>query len=238
MRSIREVYVSAKRLPRFFLAGAGLALLVGCGGSAYFFNPAFINTVEGGIFPVTPGPEAPFVLVRVVNQTDQIVEFVITAQRKVFVEDDNGIIQEDENGVRITRPELQTVSLTTTPGGLSAQLGTLFECTQTSISLIGLGENLLPTDAAVFVGGGGVGGETGFGVPAANLNPLSLEVGNFNCGDTIIYQAFQSSGVTGGVALQSFLLPGSEQPSDFPENSNTFVNYWEFLQTQVREDEP
>jgi hypothetical protein len=73
-------------------------------------------------------------------------------------------------------------------------------------------------------------------VPAGDLNPLLLEVGNFNCGDTIIFRAFVSTGAVGGVALQSFLLPGSEQPSIF-RGPNTFVNLEQFLESQVREDE-
>ena len=105
------------------------------------------------------------------------------------------------------------------------------------MTLVGLGENLLPTDAAVFVGGGGVGGAEGFGVPAGDLYPLQLAVGNFNCGDTIIYQAFRTTGIAGGVALQSFLLPGSEQPSSFTGPS-TFVNYEEYRESQIRSIEP
>ncbi len=82
-----------------------------------------------------------------------------------------------------------------------------------------------------------MGGAAGFGVSAANLNPLQLFAGNFNCGDTIIFRAFRSTGLAGGVSLQSFLLPGSEQPSVFGGPS-TFLNYAELLESQVREEEP
>ena len=220
------------------LCGA-LALLIlaaACGSDVRVFNPAFINTLSGGEVPVTPGPGAAFVLVRVVNETNQVVEFIVTIEREVLVVDEQGDFQQDDQGDFITRPERETVRLTTDATGLATELGVLFPCGESPVTAVGLGENLLPTDAAIFVGGEGAGGATGFGVSAGNLNPLLLDVGNFNCGDTVIFRAFVSSGVAGGVALQSFLLPGSEQPSIF-NGPDTFVNLEQFLESQVREDE-
>ena len=185
---------------------------------------------------MTPGPGAAFVLVRVVNETNQVVEFIVTIEREVLVVDEQGDFQQDDQGDFITRPERETVRLTTDATGLATELGVLFPCGESPVTAVGLGENLLPTDAAIFVGGEGAGGATGFGVSAGNLNPLLLDVGNFNCGDTVIFRAFVSSGVAGGVALQSFLLPGSEQPSIF-NGPDTFVNLEQFLESQVREDE-
>lgn len=216
------------------LSGATL-LAAGCGTAV--FNPAFVNMLFGGEVPVTPGPGAALVLVRCVNETDEAVEFIVTIQRSVLVVDENGNFQVDETGNFITRPERETVRLTTFPVGQARELGVLFPCGQSPVTHVGLGENLLPTDAAVFVGGQGVGGAAGFGVPAGDLNPLQLAVGNFNCGDTIIFRAFRAIGVAGGTALQAFLLPGSEQPSIF-HGPDTFVNMEEFLESQIREDEP
>ncbi len=208
----------------------------GCG-NAGILNPALINTFVGGVVPLTPGPTAAFVFVRCVNETDQPVEFIVTIQRNVLVTDDEGNFEVDELGQFVTRPERETVRLTTLPNGQARELGVLFACGESPVTHVGLGENLLPTDAAVFVGGLGVAGAEGFGVPADDLNPLQLFEGNFNCGDTIIFRAFRSTGLAGGVSLQSFLLPGSEQPSVF-SGPSTFVNYAALLESQVREEEP
>lgn len=217
-----------------FAAGVLVALGIGCGG---LFNPAFVNTISGGQFPITPGPGADFVMVRGVNETGQNVEFIVTIERDELVLDDDGNAQVDEGGNFITRSIRETVSLQTGPLGSAAESGTLFPCDVSPVTIVGLGEELLPTDAAIFVGGGGAGGQAGFGVTASNLNPLTLEAENFGCGDTIVFRAFQSVGVPGGIAIQAFLLDGTTQPSVFA-GPNTFVNYQAFLESQMREDEP
>jgi hypothetical protein len=218
------------------LGAAFLVLTGACSGGATFLNPAFLNTIAGGQVPVTPGPSAAFVLVRVLNETDQLVEFIVTIEREVLVVDENGNFQVDDDGNFVTRPQRRTVQLTTNPAGLATDVGVLFPCGESPVTIVGLGEDLLPTDAAVFVGGEGAGGASGFGVPAGNLNPLRLDVGNFNCGDTVIFQAFTSTGVAGGIGLQAFLLPGAEQPSVF-SGPNTFLNLEEFVQAQTQEEE-
>ena len=214
-----------------------VSLASGCGAGIAVFNPAFVNTVAGGVVPVTPGPGAAFVLVRCLNETTQVIEFIVTVETEELVTDDEGNFQLDENDQFNTRPERQTVRLTATPNTNARDVGTLFACGESPVTVVGLGENLLPTDAAVFVGGQGTGGAAGFGVPAGNLNPLVLEVGNFNCGDTIIYQAFNSNSVAGGVALQSFLLPGSEQPSVFA-GPDTFVTVQTLLDASAADENP
>ncbi|MEK7755615.1 MAG: hypothetical protein AAB385_00175, partial [Planctomycetota bacterium] len=151
-------------------------------GVVSFFNPAFINTLSGGQVPLTPGPGAAFVLVRAVNVTNQVVEFIVTIERDVLVVDDDGNFQQDDLGNFITRPERETVRLITNPTGQATELGVLFPCGESPVTAVGLGEDLLPTDAAIFVGGEGTGGASGFGGPAGNLNPLQLAIGNFNCG--------------------------------------------------------
>jgi len=226
--------------PRRLLAGflvllGGLIQWAGCG--AGIFNPAFLNTVAGGQFPVTPGPGADFVMVRALNETGQNVEFIVTIERDELVLDEEGNFQVDDQGNFVTRTARETVRLQTGLAGNASELGVLFPCDVSPVTLVGLGEELLPSDAAVFVDGDGPGGAPGFGVTAANLNPLSLDAENFSCGDTITFRAFQSIGVPGGIALQSFLLPGESQPSIFT-GPNTFVNYQTFLESQVREDDP
>ncbi len=221
-----------------FVVIASMSAVVSAGGCglAGVFNPAFVNTVSGGVVPVTPGPGANFVLVRVVNATNQTLEFIVTIEREVFVLDANGNPQRDQDGFFITSTDRETVRLNTSGTGNATEMGILFPCDVSPVTKVGLGEDLLPTDAAVFVGGSGAAGATGFGVPAGNLNPLDLFTGNFNCGDTVVFRAFVQTGTAGGIGLQSFLLPGFEQPSVF-SGPNTFVNYERFLQTQVQEDQ-
>ncbi len=229
-----QISRDSKRL----LAMTAVSMLVagGCGGVG-LFNPAFVNTTVGGEFPVTPGPGAAFVLVRALNETGQIVEFIITVERQRLVLDDDGNFQIDEDNNFITRPERETVRLLTGATGQATEMGVLFDCGVEPVTFVGLGENLLPTDAVLFIGGGGAGAATGIGVAAGDLNPLSLAASNFNCGDTIIFRAFRSTGTPGGVRVETFLQPGSEQPSIF-SGPDTFVNLETFLEAQVREDEP
>jgi len=205
---------------------ACIFLGLGCGTTV--FNPAFINTVAGGQFPVTPGPSAAFVLVRTLNQTGSVVEFFVSIEREELVVDDNGDFVLDVQGNFVTQPVRETVRVLTGATGLSRDMGVLFPCGVSPVTLVGLGENLLPTDTHLAIGGAGAGGATGAGVTVENLNPLSLAASNFNCGDTIIYRAFRSSGTPGGVLVETFLLPGSEQPFDF-NGSSTFVELQDLL---------
>ncbi|MGB2986354.1 MAG: hypothetical protein WBE26_10770 [Phycisphaerae bacterium] len=228
-------------------ARIGLAMLLslglpatGCGLSAGIFNPAFINTLVGGQVPVTPGPGAAFILVRCINETGEAARFILTIQRDELTLNDDGTYRIDpDTGEFITVSVRERYEPQTTADGLGREIGMLFPCGESPVTHIGLGKNLLPTDTAVFVGGEGVGGAAGFGVAAGNLYPLQFDEagGNFNCGDTVIFRAFRSSGVAGGVGLQSFLLPGSQQPSIFTGPS-TFVNLEELIESQIREEEP
>ena len=224
------------KLGALSLAAAGL-MITSCGAGAAFLNPAFVNQTSGGIVPLTPGPLAAFVMVRCVNETGQLVEFIVTIEREVLVRDDDGNFQVDENNEFVTRPERQTVNLVTQPTGTASELSVLFSCNNSPVNVVGLGEDLSPDDVAVFVGGAGAGGAAGFGVGANRVNPLSREAGNFDCGDTIIFQAFQNTAVAGGVDLRSFLLAGSEQPSEFAGPS-TFENFERILEDQLSDDDP
>jgi len=220
-----------KSIASSLIPALGVLLITGCGSNVTLFNSAFLQTFVGGQVPVTPGPPAAFVLVRGVNSTNQNVEFIVTIEKDALVLNADGTYAQDANGNYVTQTERKTVSLLTAPNGLGSDLGTVFDCSLEPVTVVGLGANLLPTDAAIFVGGGGAGTSTGFGVTAPNLNPLRLAIGNFNCGDTIIYQAYNATGVSGGVKVQAFLLPGSEQPSSFTGPS-TFVNLRNYIDSQ------
>ena len=128
--------------------------------------------------------------------------------------------------------------LNTQPNAPANDLGVLFSCVESPINLIGLGENLLPDDAAVFIGGAGAGLVPGGGIRVGDLAPLSrlTDPSNFVCGDTVIFRAIVNTRATGSVQLESFLLPGYEQPDEFA-GPNTFVNYQNFIEAQQREDE-
>lgn len=222
-------------------AGGGLAvvlvgLLVWAGCGAGIFNPAFLNTFVGGQFPVTPGPVADFIMVRGLNQTGLSVEFIVTIEREELILDEFGNPIVNDQNEFVTQSARETVELLTGETGTATDLGVLFPCDRSPVTVVGLGENLLPTDSAAFVGGAGAGGAAGFGVSASGLNPLTLEAGNFACGDTIIFQAFTSVGQPGGVALRAFRLPGNQQPSIF-SGPDTFVNYQNLLQSQIPEED-
>ncbi len=229
-----------------FLSTGMIALVlgvIGCSSNATIFNPAFTNFLSGGVYPLTPGPGADFVFVRVVNETNDVLTFFVTIERTEFVLDDDGFIQTDEQGNFVTQDVFEHIELVTESLGRASEMGTLFSCATSPVIRVGLGANLLPGDPAVFVTpvaeynpDNPLGMQPGFGVTAENLNALSLAAGNFSCGDTIIFRAFYSSGMPGGVKIESFLLPGSEQPSVF-SGRDTFAGFQRFLETQVREDE-
>lgn len=209
----------------------------GCGAGAGIFNPAFLNTFVGGQFPLTPGPEAAFVFVRVLNQTAENAEFVVTIEKAAIERDEEGNpLIDSATGTVITRPQRKTVRLQTFAEAPANEMGVLFSCKEEPINIVGLGENLLPTDSAMCLRGDGGVADPCFGVPAASVFPLKRSDGKFACGDTIIFRAIRSTGVTGGVLIQSFLLPGFEQPSDY-SGPNTFANLDAFLESQTRGDE-
>lgn len=226
------MHVDPLRRTFALLALCASLMLGGCG----LFESSFVNTFSGGVFPRTPGPNAAFVLVLGDNETDQTIEFIITIERNILDLDDDGAAQIDENGFLVTEPFRETVRLCTEPGGGARRLGTLFACGESPVTLVGLGENLLPTDRHVLVGGNCETSAPGSGVTVPTLNPLEISVGNFNCGDTVIFQALRNSSVAGGVSVRVLLQPGSEQPSVF-SGPNTFANLSAFLEAQRRDRE-
>lgn len=214
------------------------AAATGCGDNVTVFSSSFLNATRGGAVPLTPGPGAAFVLVRVVNESARSVEFVLTTERAVLVLDDAGFPVGSDPDNPVTRPERKTLLLFTEPNPPANEIGALFPCNETPVNIIGLGENLAPTDIAVFIGGAGAAGAAGFGVSAETIPPLSREAGHFDCGDTVIFRVVQSRGLVGGVLIESFVLAGAEQPIEFT-GPNTFVNLEALLESQgVIEEEP
>ena len=229
--------VGGRRLVALMVVAA-VAIPLGCGGNFSLLNPSFLNFVQGGQFPLTPGPNAAFVFVRVVNKTaDEPMSFVVTAEIARALRDENGVLQRDENGQVVTELVLETHRLQTFPRGNASEAGTLFSCSAGSqaVERVGLGENLLPTDRGVFLNAV-AGGVAGLGVQTG-VNALNRIDGNFRCGDTITFEAIDATGVPGNVKVRAFLLPASDQPSAF-SGLDTFRNYSEFLESQIREDEP
>lgn len=215
------------------LAAAVPAGLIGCGNpNALFFNDSFINYVSGGVVPITPGPNAAFVFVRVVNSTNRAVQFVVTAEITQASRDDDGNLQFDASGQLITEKVLKTVRLNTFPAANANEFGHVFSCSDVAVERVGLGEKLQATDQGLFVGFE-VAGQPGFGVPGG-INPLVRAEGNFECGDTIIFRAIESTGLPGGVKVQSFVLKGTQQPSSFIGPS-TFATLEAVIESQRRE---
>lgn len=214
------------------------SLVLGCGNPIAIFSPTFVNLTSGGVFPLTPGPGADFVLVRVLNETNTNAEFIVTVEREVFQRDEDGNVILDEFGNPLTFAVRESFRLQTSVGAPSNEIGVLLPCIESPVNLIGLGENLLPNDTAVFLGGIGGGFGGGSGVAVGDFQPLSRLVNppNFVCGDTVVFRAIVSTASVGTIKLESFLLPGFEQPDEFI-GPNTFVNYQSFLESQVSDDE-
>ena len=97
------------------LAGAlTLAVMAtGCGLEQGLLSPAFINAYSGGVFPLTPGPAAPFVFVRVVNETTQPVTFTVTIERAVLRLNPDGTPIVDDFGNPSTEHVTETRELQT-----------------------------------------------------------------------------------------------------------------------------
>jgi hypothetical protein len=198
------------RLPRVKPLGLGLlAVIVGCFDPALLLNPSFVNTFTGELFPFAPRPENGFVLVRVVNSTTENLTFIVTVERARMLSDETGTVNETD-----------TINAFTTTGNQANESGILFDCfADNPITRIGLGENLNnpDTEAGLLVGGFSDITE-GFGVPP-NINPLSSANGDFDCGDTVIYEAFESANAPGGFKVQAFVLDWETQPETAVRNT-------------------
>lgn len=208
----------------------------GCGVSV--FNPAFVNSQSGGVHPVTPGPGAAFVLVRVVNDTVLDASFVVSIERSVLVRNEDGTPAVDDFGNPFTEDKVETKELDTVSTPPGNENGHLFPCGDSPVNVVGLGDDLADLNStAVFLRVPGSGGLQGFGISAREVPPLSREAGNFNCGDTIIFHAFSSQNSVGGVGLRSLLLRGEEQPAEF-SGASTFETAQSVLETLIPENNP
>ncbi|NOS99553.1 MAG: hypothetical protein HOP29_02885 [Phycisphaerales bacterium] len=217
--------VSSRRRRAAGLLIIGTIVPLGCFDPA-IFNPGFVNTFQGGLFPLVPGEDVGLLLVRVVNSTDQTISFRVTIERPAVVVDVN-------TGASVTASE--TTELFTEPGNLSNEAGVLYECTPNNpITRLGLGDNLNQpsSEPGLFVG---VMGDLtqGFGVPP-NINPLRRDNGDFRCGDTVIFNAFSSANAPGGFKVQAFRLPQERQPEG--NLRDTFGVAAEFLRNRPTED--
>jgi hypothetical protein len=196
--------------------------LVGCSGTA-IFNPALINQQDGSIFPLAPQERNAFVLVRVNNSTNQAIEFRVTVEREVL----------DPDNPDLTNVEQQSFNLFTPPATRANDLGVLVNC---PIVRVGLGENLDQplTSAGMFVGAQAVG-VGGIGVPAG-VNPLDTRVGNFACGDTVIFQAVALPGSPGGVAALAYVLDADSQADEIT-GLDTFANARSFINDSLLDED-
>ena len=207
------------------LALASLVCL-GCGETGSLLNPSFANYALGGIYPVVPGASSGFVLARVINSTStptaENIRFVVTAERQIETTDDTG-----ETFVETI---YETVRLQTYPQSRANEVGVLFDC---PVTRVGLGENIdFPsTEPGLFIGA--VPGEAeGYGVPG-HANPLSAAAGNFQCGDTLIFEAISESGSVGNVRVTTYVLGIDAQPPqisgpDTFNNARTVIEEYRF----------
>jgi hypothetical protein len=188
----------------------------GCINAGALLNPSFLNYATGGVIPLTPGAESGFVLVRARNNTTDAIEFIVTVEREVEVIPDPGV-----DAPITTAIEQQTYRIITIPDNLANDVGILFDC---PVTRVGLGEDIdrPAEEPGLFIGTEEGGFIQGFGVPG-NVNPLDSRVGNFSCGDTVIFEASSSVGTVGNVSVASFVLPAENQPTDV-SGPDTFNN--------------
>ena len=118
------------RMPAL-IVGSTLLIGMGCNKNANLFSDSFRNLTSGNVVPLTPGEPSGLVLVRLINDTGDAIEFTVTAERSFRVIDDQG------NSVIETTVE--TVRLRTFPADSVNENGALFDC---PITRIGLGENI------------------------------------------------------------------------------------------------
>lgn len=222
---------------QLFLAAlaVGATAAGGCGENATFLNPAFVNYSQGGVIPLTPGAASSFVLVRLVNRTDSAIEFILTVEREAVADPLSDLGQVGDADEAEVRYEQETFRLSTFPGGLTNEVGILLQC---PLVRVGLGENLnFPTqDPGLYIGvddGGQI--VQGFGVPGG-VNPLDSRAGNFTCGDTLIFEVTEQTGVPGNVKVKTFVLQASTQPDTFT-GPDTFNNARTLLERQFGDDE-
>ena len=90
---------------------------VGCDPS--LLNPAFVNSIQGGLFPLVPQPDTNLLLVRVTNSTNDTIRFTVTIERSMPAA---------QGGSTGTVTQSESIDLFTQPGSQSNEAGVLFEC--------------------------------------------------------------------------------------------------------------
>ena len=60
-------------------------ILLSCSSEATLFNQSFISQIVGGIVPIAPGPDVGYVEVLVINNTNQSIEWVVTAETEQVI---------------------------------------------------------------------------------------------------------------------------------------------------------
>ena len=60
-------------------------ILLSCSSEATLFNQSFISQIVGGIVPIAPGPDVGYVEVLVINNTNQSIEWVVTAETEQII---------------------------------------------------------------------------------------------------------------------------------------------------------
>jgi len=212
--------------PGLIIAAAiASALSLACNPNARLFNDEFRNFTQGDVVPLAPGPDSGLVFVRLVNDTPNAIEFVVTAEKQLLVT--------DQDGNSVVQTSSETVRLLTVPAETANETGALFDC---PVTRIGLGQDIdrPSTDPGLFVlDPGAAQTDQGFGVPS-NLAPLDSRAGNFGCGDTIVIRAIIDQSAVGNIKVQSFLLPWTTQPTEFL-GPHTFNNVRIFLEEQTPE---
>ncbi|HUU82966.1 MAG TPA: hypothetical protein VM243_05615, partial [Phycisphaerae bacterium] len=103
----------------------------GCGDNARLFSDEFRSLTSGDVVPLTPGDPSQLVLVRLINDTPDAIEFVVTAERQVLIT--------DQEGRGVIESTNETVRLRTVPLETANEVGALFDC---PVTRIGLGEDL------------------------------------------------------------------------------------------------
>ncbi len=74
-----------RKLQFVIMSLLGSSVLLSCSPEATLFNQSFINQIVGGIVPIAPGPDVGYVEVLVINNTDQSVEWVVTAESEEII---------------------------------------------------------------------------------------------------------------------------------------------------------
>jgi hypothetical protein len=136
--------------------------------------------------------------------------------------EDSSVLVTETESVRLFAPASQRAN----------DIGELFDC---PIARIGLGAVLdrTTTEPGIFVNADAVG-VGGLGIPPG-INPLSAAAGNFDCGDTIVFQVSERANTVGGVTVLAYVLDDDAVSTTVAVD--TFVKARSLLEEQQIENE-